>query len=94
MSESSRLCLRGAMNALAQGFVIGVEHDVGDGGPGVAQPGRYLVQVATVQDGLRGGELLAGESGWFGGGSHDQATPRRPVLEVGHRWSARLGCSM
>lgn len=91
MSQSSRLCFSGAMNALAQGFVIGVEHDVGDREAGVAQPGKYLIQVATVQDGLRGDEVLAGESGWFGGGGHDHATPRRPVLEVGHRVVGEVG---
>lgn len=91
MSQLSRLCLRGAMYALARGFVIGVEHDVGDREAGVAQPGRYLVQVAAVQDGLRGDEVLAGESGWFGGGGHGQVTPRRPVLEVGHRVVGGVG---
>jgi hypothetical protein len=37
--------------------------------------------------------VLAGESGWFGGGGHDQATPRQPVLEVGHRVVGEVGAA-
>ena len=55
------------------------------GRAGAAQPGEYLIQVAALQDGLRGDEVLAGEPCQFRGGGHDQPAPQRPLLDVGHR---------
>jgi hypothetical protein len=52
--------------------------------PGVAQASEYLLEVIADQDRLRSDEVLAGETGQFGGGSYHERTPRRPVLEIGH----------
>jgi hypothetical protein len=38
--------------------------------------------------------VLAGEAGWFGGGGHDHATPRRQCWKSVTGWSARWGCSI
>jgi hypothetical protein len=61
------------------------------GEPGAAQAREYLLQVRAGQDCLRGNEMLAGETGQFGGGGHHQRPPRWPMLEVGHRIVGEIG---
>jgi hypothetical protein len=83
VSQAPGLCFRGALDALAQYVLIGIENDVEHREPGVAQASEYVLQVSTSKDRLRGDEVLAGEAGQFRGGSHHQSPPRWPMLEVG-----------
>jgi hypothetical protein len=84
MIQAPGLCFGGALDALPQYFFAGVKHDVEDVQPAVVQAGEYLLQVSADQDRLGSDEVLAGETGQFGGGRHHERTPRRPVLEIGH----------
>jgi hypothetical protein len=59
--------------------------------PGVTQASKYLLQISSDQDRLRSDEVLAGEAGQFRCGRHHHGTPRRPVLEIGHRMVGQIG---
>src|SRR5580693_2430696 len=85
MVQAPGLCFSGALDTLPEYFVVGVKHDMEDIQPGVAQAGKYLLSVGADQDCLQSDEVLAGKAGQFGGGSHYEWTPWRPVLEIGRR---------
>jgi hypothetical protein len=94
VSQAPGLCFRGALDALAQYVLIGIENDVEHREPGVAQASEYVLQVSTSKDRLRAmrcwpvkranSVLVATTSRRHGGQCWKSETG----------WSARLGRSM
>ena len=70
MVQAPGLCFAGPLDALPKYFFTCVKHDMEDIQPRSAQAGEYLLKVSPDQDRLRGDEVLAGETGQFGGGRH------------------------
>ena len=75
-------CFPGGLDALAQYFFIGIEHDVEHGETSVIQASEYLLQVRAGQDRLRSDEMLTRVASQFCGGSHYQRAPRRPTAQL------------
>ena len=63
MVQAPGLRFSRALDTLPQYFVAGVKHDMEYIQPGVAQAGKYLLQVRADQDRLGSDEVLAGEAG-------------------------------
>jgi hypothetical protein len=94
VSHTPVLCFAGALNALAQCFFIGIEHDVEHGETGVMQAGEYLLQVRAGQDRLRSNDMLTGVASQFAAVATTSGRHGGHCWKSDTGWSARFGCSI